>query len=138
MDDAHVRVGILFEHGMNRLTEFGCIGLVDTACIGPDKFVSQRLGCLTESYEFGETCSLEVGLFAEAELPRRDRGGDVLIVWLAVGPAVRKGGVSHNVADDFSEDCLSWVHVDACFGVCGHPVGVHSSLNILFRDLGDV
>ena len=41
VDDTEVGVGVPLEHGVNRLTEFGHVGLVDTARIGPDEFVSQ-------------------------------------------------------------------------------------------------
>lgn len=65
MNNTDVGMGIPLAHGVNRLAEFCHVFLVDTACIGPDKFVSQRAHHLAELDELGKTSSLGVALLAK-------------------------------------------------------------------------
>ncbi|KAF8546679.1 hypothetical protein OG21DRAFT_1490937 [Imleria badia] len=53
VDDAEVGVGVPLEHGVNGLVESGGVGLVDTARVGPDEFVSEHARGVTELHELG-------------------------------------------------------------------------------------
>lgn len=61
-----------------------------------------------------------------------------MIGQIALCPAMRKDGVSHDIVDGLPEGGLAQQDVDACFWVCVHPDGVHASLNVLFGDLSNL
>lgn len=77
---------VSLEHGVDCLAEFGRVGLVDTACVGPDESIPEHVCRLAETHKLGKTCTLDGALLAEGG--RKSCGRDILIAQLTVCPAV--------------------------------------------------
>ena len=136
VDDAEVGVGIPLEHGVNGFAEFGGVGLVDTARVGPDEFISERPCDLAKLHELGEAGGLGVAMPAQAGSGRRGR--NILEAGLAVGPTMRKDGVLDDITNGLMEGGLTEGDIVASFGVCVNADGAYPPLDVLFGNLGDL